>query len=51
MDEQEFERKTVAEERELLDAAVGTELGEPFDVSAAPPALVAALMRRIGLKS
>lgn len=49
LDEEEFERKTVLEERDVLDGSVGTELGEPFDVSAAPDMLVAALIDRIGL--
>ena len=47
LDEREFERRTVAEEREALSASRGDELGEPFDVSAPPEALVAALLRRL----
>ena len=51
LDEAEFEREAVAEERDVLYTSVGTELGEPFDVSASPTALVAAVMRRTGLTS
>ena len=51
LDEAEFEREAVAEERDVLYTSVGTELGEPFDVSATPTALVAAVMRRTGLAS
>jgi shikimate kinase len=47
LDEREFELRTVAEEREVLSASSGSELGEPFDVSAPPEVLVAALMRRL----
>jgi thymidylate kinase len=48
LDEREFERRTVAEERDAL-ARDARELGEPFDVSAPPPELVAALRERLGL--
>ena len=49
LDEEQFELKTVAEERNVLYESAATELGEPFDVSAAPAHLVAALKHRIGL--
>ena len=49
LDEQAFELRTVEEERaSLFDPAAG-DLGEPFDVSAPPAALVAALLSRLGL--
>lgn len=48
IDEREFELRTFAEEREVLTNR--TELGEPFDVSAPPPDLVAALLRRLALR-
>jgi thymidylate kinase len=50
LDEHELERRTVAEERELLfDRAVG-DLGEPFDVSAPLTDLVTALLLRLGIR-
>ena len=51
LDEQAFERATVCEERDVLYKAIGTGLGEAFDVSEAPSDLVAALKGRIGLTS
>jgi hypothetical protein len=47
IDEREFELRTFAEEREAL--ANSTDLGEPFEVSAPPPALVAMMLRRLAL--
>lgn len=47
IDERAFEWRTVNEERELL-RQVG-DLGEPFDVSAAPDALVSAMLSRLAL--
>jgi hypothetical protein len=49
IDEREFELRTFAEEHALLTGSPGAELGEPFDVSAALPELVAAMLRRLGL--
>lgn len=49
LDEREFERRTVAEEREALYKTSRGELGDPFDVSAPPQDLVAALLARLGL--
>jgi thymidylate kinase len=49
LDEQEFERRTVAEEREVLFGAARAGLGEPFDVSSPPDQLVAELKKRLGL--
>jgi hypothetical protein len=51
LDEQEFERRTVAEEREILFSSRYGDLGEPFDVSAMPDELVARMMRCLGLKN
>lgn len=49
LDEIEFERETVAEERAaLFDAA--EHLGEPFDVSSTPDDLVAALLQRLSIR-
>ena len=48
LDEREYERRTVAEEREILRAGEGGSLGEPFDVSAPPDELVEMLLRRLG---
>ena len=45
IDEREFELRMVAEEREILKKSSG--LGEPFDVSAPPPELVAMMLRRL----
>lgn len=47
IDEREFELRTFAEEREVL--AKSADLGEPFDVSARPPELVAMMRRRLAL--
>lgn len=47
IDEREFDLRTCADEREIL--AMGSDLGEPFDVSAPPFELAAALRRRLGL--
>lgn len=49
LDEQAFERKTVAEERRALYGESAAGLGEPFDVSAPPEELVATLLRHLGL--
>jgi hypothetical protein len=48
LDERDFERQTVEEERAAL-ARHAQGLGEPFDVSAPPVELVAALRERLGL--
>lgn len=50
LDEQEFEVRTVAEEREALSSSGAGDLGEPFDVSAPPEQLVATLLPRLGLR-
>lgn len=49
LDEEEFERRTVVEERESLCDVSGA-LGEPFDVSAPPADLVKVLQLRLGLR-
>lgn len=49
LDEQEFERRTVVEERAALYERIDGSLGEPFDVSAPPGDLVAALLGGLGL--
>lgn len=48
-DECAFERETVADERQVLYATVDGRLGEPFDVSAPPDALVQRLLAHLGL--
>jgi chloramphenicol 3-O-phosphotransferase len=48
IDEREFERRTFAEEREALTSS--PDVGEPFDVSAPLPDLVARMLRRVGLR-
>ena len=47
-DEREFELRTFAGEREVLMAS--SDVGEPFDVSAPPPELVAMMLRRLALR-
>jgi thymidylate kinase len=47
IDEREFEQRTFVEEQEALARASGTALGEPFDVSGPPSALVEAMLRRL----
>jgi thymidylate kinase len=49
LDERDFERRTVVEERDALARHSGG-LGEPFDVSAPPAELVAALRERLGIR-
>lgn len=49
LDEREFERQTVDEEREAVYGSANNDLGVPFDVSAAPVELVAGLLGRLGL--
>jgi shikimate kinase len=50
LDEQEFERSTLASERKaLLESTDGT-LGEPFEVSAPPEDLVAELLLRLDVR-
>lgn len=49
IDELEFELRTLAEERDALARGQG-DLGEPFDVSAPPSELVAAMLQRLGLR-
>jgi hypothetical protein len=46
IDELEWERHTVSEERKILAVSTG---GEPFEVSAPPAQLVEAMLRRLGL--
>jgi thymidylate kinase len=48
VDEQAFEAATVAEERDALYGPERGELGEEFDVSGPPDALVVALLARLG---
>ena len=48
IDEREFELRTFKEERELLTKT--SDLGEPFDVSAPPPELVAMMLDRLALR-
>lgn len=50
IDEQEFERRTVMEERAALLERPNGDLGEPFDVSASPTHLVATILLRLGLR-
>jgi hypothetical protein len=47
IDEHQFELRTVAEERDAL--AKSLDLGDPFDVSAPPPELVARMLQRLSL--
>lgn len=49
VDEHEFELRTNVDERQMLAALPAGELGEPFDVTAAPEELVANMLRRLGL--
>lgn len=49
LDEREFDRQTVVEERDALFDSRDGGLGEPFDVSATPDELVATMMSRLGL--
>jgi shikimate kinase len=49
LDEAEFERETLADERQALLAGADETLGEPFDVSAPPEDLVAELLNRLGM--
>lgn len=49
LDEQEFEARTVAEERDALFRPEAGDLGEPFDVSAPPDELVERLLHRLAL--
>lgn len=48
LDEDAFEQQTFAAEYALLNAGTGLELGEPLDVSAKLPSLVAEILRRLG---
>lgn len=50
LDEQEFEQRTVREERETLFTTESGDLGEPFDVSASPEELVATLLFRLAAR-
>jgi len=50
IDEWEFERRTVAEERAALFERPNGDLGEPFDVSGPPASLVATMLLRLGLR-
>jgi hypothetical protein len=49
VDEQEFELRTVSDEREALFRSDAGDLGERFDVSAPPEDLVATRLPRLGL--
>lgn len=49
LDEAEFERRTVAKERQALYGGTAGVLGEPFDVSEPPAKLVGKLLDRLGL--
>lgn len=49
LEEHEHDLRVIAEEREALAARPGAILGEPFDVSASPPALVQTMLHRLGL--
>lgn len=49
LDEQDFELRTVADEREALFESGASGLGEPFDVAGPPEELVATLRQRLGL--
>lgn len=51
LDEQEFERDTFGREHEAFNRTDADDLGEPFDVSAPPLALVDMLLKRLGLGS
>jgi hypothetical protein len=51
LDEQEFELRTVAEERDTLFREDVGDLGTPFDVFAPPAELVEALLLRLGLRA
>lgn len=48
LDEWEFEQRIVREEREALYRTDSGNLGDPFEVSAAPKELVAMLQHRLG---
>jgi hypothetical protein len=48
IDEREFELRAFVKERELL--AKSPDVGEPFDVGAPPPELVATMRRRLALR-
>src|SRR5258708_5633278 len=50
LDEREFEQRTFREESRALANNLGMDLGEPFDVSAPPPDLVATMLRSLGLR-
>jgi hypothetical protein len=48
LDELAFEQHTFVQEREMLAASSGIDLGEPFDVSAPPEELVEVMLQRLG---
>jgi hypothetical protein len=50
LDEREFERQTLADERKALLESTEGNLGEPLDVSAPPEDLVAEILRRLGVR-
>lgn len=50
INELEFERRIFVQERDLLAASPGMNLGEPFDVSEPPEVLVKAMLQRLGLR-
>ncbi len=49
LDETDFEQHTFAHEHAVLTAALGSELGEPFDVLGSPEELVNQMLKRVGL--
>lgn len=51
IDELEWERRVVAEEREALDAGAEGVLGEPFDVSEPPAALARTMLRLLRVQA
>ena len=50
LDEQEFEQRTVMQERGILSKAGDDHLGDPFDASASPEELVETLLSRLGIR-
>lgn len=49
LDELEHDLRIASQEREMLMESPGVDLGEPFDVSAPPPALVERMLHCLGL--
>ena len=50
LDEQEFEQRTVMQERGILSKAGDDHPGDPFDASASPEELVETLLSRLGIR-